>query len=1336
MDWEMLSPPILKNLQEVVGYLNFSSGVRDPKFLHSFNELFGWMDASTGQMRAQPQGSRASKSRSGRKGLLQESEAESPTWLRLGRWLQAELPQLSERWEAFDDVGQAAAVLHLVFDEVLPAYRRWHEDLLFHQTDEMLFQPLFIGRVCEAVLTEGPPWEQTERIVPGVLKRLNDFIGYRPVAILRSGQQMQPYAHEWVCPIPLYIAGAGVAYGKYRDLVEKALEILRQTDPAILEEAGFDLELLDELAMDPRPYDFDHPVNRRPNYQFGTWDLHHLDQEGRYRRYVVQHTTLGAIWSRLNEAKPSQREEYLWEAGAILAGTMLMGSGMTGRRPSSHDSSVNLMTLLPRIAGYRDRFYQYWLGRLEGKHGRRLRREAEERKQPFAGARQHLNQQLSRQRALQLQHVGAAHLLAALGDFQAARQQMQIIPGVAARMKCELQCHLTSAHLAVRQGQLEQAARLLPELEGLLHRAIQCGALIDPWNILGFAAQFPLFHAVENSIRDYRADELIALMNRLFDLGAQIAKEAAAAGQDDLRRSVLDWLARLADWWDQFATTEVSDVRSFSGREAWFSADQVAEVLRAWYGAGSAAGNVGFWRDQLGQFHTAKAYALVVETLLEHKDLAAAMALLVHWLSQADHLPLIDGEYSFHVLAMRWVYRLWHTEEIPVEERWKTARKFLDYLEANAGPLAEPYRWPLARSDRPSPEETEEHAGEESWETDSDAEDLFAAAYEGVTYRDSAEDGFEGNMLEWSSSETDFELVAEGEQILKHVAFWNTMGWLWKYAACSCPASLDESEKEEVIVGWLHRLHQFQNSLQELLRDLVRYEIPAPRASWDSLTEYDRRREIKDNLVDRLLTAAVELAEAQWFLLASLSAPQLPSALADWEKEAIQLLRAAFRQDTDRLAACWSKLALALLPEPLLYIPIARGGRPARILKAQKILRFLRRLASLLPRLGQIDLTLELISLVPEMEARHPVGRGSITEFDHFFLTALEAIVECVVASSETWSFGKDSFTSEAKREESLLNTLDTIARPLMNWWIQHSRAIQLSPAESLNDPKVFRQIQQFVQQFGADWFTQEFMTYGNLRAILLQGVDRYLEALEETEEDGRLRLLETFRSSDQRQQAVHSLELILEIVLEHYSQYIDYNSTTTQSDRGDMLYSLLDFVRLLAAHQRVEWTLRPFCTIHEVLVRQGRWVVAQWWENAVLEHTEPIAQEHLKRFEELCQIYGMRLATVGDHLAERFRGPFLVNGLQALIRQVWEEIRAGKPSKHLAQLKRELLTLADQPSGVGWEPPDWLQSLHEELQSLQTPHRQELETFDQPLSLPPVRLSYEELQRQLQRWL
>jgi len=1335
MDLKNISPSLQKHLQEIVGYLNFSSGKRDPKFLRSINEVFSWLEAPGPEKKA---GAKRQSKRPA-KGASLPSIPLEPIWRRLGRCLQESLPRLSEGKEAFGDVRQAEAVIHLVFEEVLPAYRRWHEDLLFHQTEETLFQPFFIGRVCEAVLAEGPPWEQGERIVGGALKRLNDFIGYRPVAVLRTGQQMQPYAHEWVCPIPLYIAGAGTAWGKYRDLVEKALEILSQTDPSLLEDAGFELELLDELAMDPRPYDFDHPVNRRPNYAFGSWDLHHLDQEGRYRRYVLPQSTLEAIGSRLQEAKSAvQRQEYLWEASAVLAGIILMGSGMTGGRPSSHDSSVSLTTLLPRIAGYRDRFYQYWLERMEGKHGGRLRREAQKRKQPFAGARQHLNHHLARSRARQLQHVGTAQILASLGDFQGAREQIQVIPGTSARMKCEIHCHLIAAHLAITQGELDSAVQTLHQLKALLHRAIECGALIDPWNILGFAAQFPLFAAVENSIHDYRADELIGLMSRLFDLGSQLAKEAAATGREDIRQSALQWMAQLADWWDQFATTEVSDVRSFSGRDAWHSAVQVSEAIQAWHAAGTEAGNIAFWSQRVGHFRTAKAYALVVETLLDHKDLVAAMALLVHWISQADQIPLVEGSYSFHMLALGWMHRLWRSEQLTAEEQWNLARKFLDYLDANAGPLGEPYRWQLGRSEsrrlRETPEEDAWELSEESWEEDTPSEDLFAAAYEGVTYRDTAQDGFEGSMLEWSAADADFELAAEGEQMMKHVAFWNTMAWLWKYAVCACPRSFQGPQHEEILAAWGRRVRQFQKNLQELIREVFRYEIPPPRANWDSMTEYDRRREIKDNLLERLLTGAVELVETQWFLLASLSEPQLPAALADWEKAAIELVRAVFRQENDRLPSCWSQLAMALLPESLLYVPIARGGHPVRILKAQKILCLLRKLAILFPRLGQIHLALELISLVPEMESRHPVGRGAVTEFDRFFQTALEAIAECLIHSSAHWPTPK-TFT-EFFQSTRLLETLEMVGRPLMGWWLQHSRAIQLSPAESLNDPKLFREIQTFIQQFGADWFTQEFMAYGNLRAILLQGVDRYLDALAETGEDERVRLLESFPQPAWRQQTVGYLEIILETVLEHYSQYLDYNSTTTQSDRGEMLYTLLDFVRLLASHQRIEWTIRPLAAIHQVLVRQGHWAEARRWEQAVQEQTLPIAEEHLQRFEQLCEEYGMRLATIGDHLAERFQGPFLVNRLKALVRLAWEEIRTKKDSKHLASLKAELLSLADQPSGIGWEPPEWLQALHEELTALQTPHRQELETFDLPLQLPRTCLSYEDLQRQLQRWL
>ena len=83
-------------------------------------------------------------------------------------------------------------------------------------------------------------------------------------------------------------------------------------------------------------------------------------------------------------------------------------------------------------------------------------------------------------------------------------RQAEIVSVASARMNCQIHCRLTAGHLAIDRGELAAAAAMLPEIEDLLHRAIQCGALVDPWNILGFGGQFSLFPAVENSVHDHR----------------------------------------------------------------------------------------------------------------------------------------------------------------------------------------------------------------------------------------------------------------------------------------------------------------------------------------------------------------------------------------------------------------------------------------------------------------------------------------------------------------------------------------------------------------------------------------------------------------------------------------------------------------------------------------------------------------------------------------------------------------------------------------------------------------------------------------------------------------
>ena len=85
--------------------------------------------------------------------------------------------------------------------------------------------------------------------------------------------------------------------------------------------------------------------------------------------------------------------------------------------------------------------------------------------------------------------------------------------------------------------------------------------------------------------------------------------------------------------------------------------------------------------------------------------------------------------------------------------------------------------------------------------------------------------------------------------------------------------------------------------------------------------------------------------------------------------------------------------------------------------------------------------------------------------------------------------------------------------------------------------------------------------------------------------------------------------------MVENYGEYMDYNSTTTQSDSGEMLYTLLDFLRVQTSYHRVAWNLRPVIVAHELLVRHGRQAAAEIWRAAVVRRTEDAAASHLAAF-------------------------------------------------------------------------------------------------------------------------
>src|SRR5262249_14712477 len=217
------------------------------------------------------------------------------------------------------------------------------------------------------------------------------------------------------------------------------------------------------------------------------------------------------------------------------------------------------------------------------------------------------------------------------------------------------------------------------------------------------------------------------------------------------------------------------------GGEAVRSAAKVARAMGAWQDGGETTAALAFWRQWLGEFRHAKAFALVVEALLSKGDHRAALGLLVSWLGLAGaDLPLEDGSYSFHLLALRWMRSLTHVgnlEELPgtprlpqapFAERADLVRRFFDFLEANA----EDY-WlvPSLHADRPAEARDEEE--------EEDPEDRYLSAYEGVTYKDSTA-GDEGAVADGGPPDRPFDLEEVRDLLEKRLHFLSTLARLWR----------------------------------------------------------------------------------------------------------------------------------------------------------------------------------------------------------------------------------------------------------------------------------------------------------------------------------------------------------------------------------------------------------------------------------------------------------------------------------------------------------------------------------------------------------------------------
>ena len=533
-----------------------------------------------------------------------------------------------------------------------------------------------------------------------------------------------------------------------------------------------------------------------------------------------------------------------------------------------------------------------------------------------------------------------------------------------------------------------------------------------------------------------------------------------------------------------------------------------------------------------------------------------------------------------------------------------------------------------------------------------------------------------------------------------------------------------------MLCGALSHHHRTARELRGLIDAVSSYRLSSPGSDPESMEYYDRLRLLKDSLIDQIINTNVCVMEGIQFLTASVSIENANSIeLPPEETQGARLLRTVLRGQTEQAKELWSTFRDSLESQPILYVPLARGGNPHNIVRVKARQQLVHNLLHWLPRNGLLDETYQLIELVRQMERLVPVGSGAITEFDDLFEVCCRGMVTALIDAQEDT---RDS----SGTNEWLVSSLEEMMEPMLRIWLAHSRTLRLSVLEQVVDEQPWNELVEFIHRFGRDLFTQRFLNLGNIRGILHQGVEAWLEHLVQYGGDPQYQpLIDALEHDLDPVVAADQLTLILEAIVESYSEYRDYNSTTTQSDRGELLYTLLDFLRLRISYDRVVWNLRPVVLAHKVLAERGCDREAQQWRHSLRTRIQGEAKRHMAKLQELQQQYAMNLPSISKRLSERFMRPLLIDYQCALIRPAMSDPDAQLRQSAFDGICKQAEAFMDEPSGAGLDVPAWLIAMEDTVQSFRSEQLTPIfQTVDKRM-LPPTRLSGEEIQSIVRSW-
>ncbi len=120
----------------------------------------------------------------------------------------------------------------------------------------------------------------------------------------------------------------------------------------------------------------------------------------------------------------------------------------------------------------------------------------------------------------------------------------------------------------------------------------------------------------------------------------------------------------------------------------------------------------------------------------------------------------------------------------------------------------------------------------------------------------------------------------------QHLTFLTALAQIWKTAALSphVRRQIDQGGPVaerclEALEMWSSQAATNRQGLLELLAEVNSYAISKAGADTDAMSRYDRQRVLKESLLERIISTAVETSDARRMLLAALHSSGRPVAM-------------------------------------------------------------------------------------------------------------------------------------------------------------------------------------------------------------------------------------------------------------------------------------------------------------------------------------------------------------------------------------------------------------------------------------------------------------------------